>query len=804
MMKKLYKLTMLLIALACSTSLTFGQTPTPPTLGDGTSGNPYQIATLDNLYWLSQTTAAWVINKYFIQTADIDASASSGWDGGAGWTPIGNATTSFAGSYNGQGHIISGLFINRSSTDNIGLFGMTGSSCTIQNLGVANVNITGKNSSGGLVGKNQRTISNCYSTGSVSGASSVGGLVGFSFYATVSNSYNTGSVSGANSVGGLVGNQNRGTISNSYSTGSVTGTGSFYGGFVGYSDHGTVSNCYSTGSVSGTGGGGLVGYNYLASVTNSFWDKETSGYPTTSAGGTGKTTAEMKTLSTFTDAGWDFSTIWSLSSGYNNGYPNLDGEWTILTWTGTSSTAWNTAANWDGVVVPGIGDNVVIPGSLSNYPEIASGVGASCNNLTINSGGQLKVDQGGSLITNGIVTNNGTFAIDLRISVGKWHMVSSPITNATANTFVGDYLQNWDEPSAIWSDITDPATVLATTRGYSLWWVSSKIGHTYTFTGTPNTGNQNAAITYTNHGGTTYDGANLLGNPYPSSIDWSGLDDTYGAVYYWDGSAYVSWNDGSGAGLQYIPPMQGFFVVAGSSGTFNLTNNNRTHSGATSYYKSSGTISNGLVLEATGATYNDELYLKLNEVAASGFELTRDAWKLPGNTPGISQLWSVCPEGNLSIDVRPYQEVVPLGFSNDVAGNYSISIKEMADLTSVILEDTKENTFTDLTKGACDFKWDLTDDENRFKIHLGITGIQNPSQVESVLIYASGQDLYLRPVEGQSNGTLTVTDMAGRSVFQKQVQVSGLTSVPVNLVSGIYLVSFRTNTETIVKKVVIN
>jgi len=761
---------------AMSSTITFGGYPTLQwTNSYATAPSSNEIATLSNLVWVAESSTRWAAS--YTQTAGIVASSTSSWNSGAGWTPIGNGTTSFTGSYDGQGHTIDGLFINRPSTGYIGLFGSTSSS-TIQNLGVTGVNITGQFNVGGLVGfTNGGTVSSCYSTGSVIGTS--------------------------NNVGGLVGN-NRGTFNNCYSTSSVSGAISD-GGLVGTnsSSGANVSNCYSTGSVSGSSSvGGLVGLTISGTTSNSFWDTQTSGRAT-SSGGTGKTTLEMKTQSTFTDAGWNFSTIWSLSAVYNNGYPNLDGEVTLdYTWTGTSSTDWNTAANWDINAVPGIGDNVVILGSLTNYPVIAYGENGSCNDLTINNGGELKVDHGGSLITNGIVTKNGVFAIDLLISQNKWHMVSSPITGATANTFLGDYLQNWDEPTATWSDITDPATALAPIKGYSLW-DALKFGDTYTFTGTPNTGNQNAALTYTNHGGSTYDGANLLGNPYPSSIDWSGLDDTYGAVYYWDGSAYVSWNNGSGSGVQYIPPMQGFFVVSGSSGTFNLTNNNRTHSGASFYYKSSGTISNGLVLEATGDNYNDALYLKLNEEAATGFELTRDAWKLPSNTPGISQLWSVSPEGNLSIDVRPYQEVIPLGFSNDVAGNYSISIKEMADLTSVILEDSKENTFTDLTKGAYHFKWDLTDDENRFKIHLGITGIQTPSQDESVLIYASGQDLYLRPVEGQSNGTLTLTDMAGRSVFQKQVQVSGLTIVTVNLIRGIYLVSYTTNTETLVKKVVV-
>ena len=107
--------------------------------------------------------------------------------------------------------------------------------------------------------------------------------------------------------------RNDGNISNCYSTGDVTDGDNpgLFGGLVGYNTSGTISNCYSTGSVSGGSGsfcvGGLVGWeNNGSGIVSSFWDINTSGQ-TTSTGGTGKTTAQMKTLSTFTSAGWDFT-----------------------------------------------------------------------------------------------------------------------------------------------------------------------------------------------------------------------------------------------------------------------------------------------------------------------------------------------------------------------------------------------------------------------------------------------------------------------------------------------------------------
>ena len=122
----------------------------------------------------------------------------------------------------------------------------------------------------------------------------------------MSNSYSTGSATGVSAVGGLVG-ANHGNVSESYSIDSVTGNWSV-GGLVG-SNGGTVINCYSAGSVAGNDDvGGLVGEDSSPTVVNSFWDTETSGQAT-SDGGTGKNTTEMQDIVTFSGAGWDIIAV---------------------------------------------------------------------------------------------------------------------------------------------------------------------------------------------------------------------------------------------------------------------------------------------------------------------------------------------------------------------------------------------------------------------------------------------------------------------------------------------------------------
>jgi hypothetical protein len=412
--------------------------------GSGTPNDPYVITNVKQLQEMKYDLKA-----YYVLGNDIDASETRYWNNGQGFEPIGDKDNPFTGSFDGRGHKIYNLYIN-TARNYVGLFGYVGKKGILKNVGLENVEISskggydvgyyvgglighnngtvsncystgsvnGKGGVGGLIGWNVGTVSNCYSTGSVNGTTLVGGLVGFNHNGIVSNCYSTGSVEGYYHVGGLVGDNlgivsncystgsvegyyhvgglvgdNLGIVSNCYSTGSVNGTvdvgglvgdnyrgevsncystGSvkgkeYVGGLIGH-NNGTVSNCYSTGSVNGEAWiGGLVGVNYYngtvsncystgfvngaysvggligwngGTVSNSFWDIQTSGL-TISAGGTGKTTEQMKNVRTYTDviwskgldSPWDFvgnpyddkgnEDIWDIKPNINNGYPYL-------------------------------------------------------------------------------------------------------------------------------------------------------------------------------------------------------------------------------------------------------------------------------------------------------------------------------------------------------------------------------------------------------------------------------------------------------------------------------------------------
>ena len=250
------------------------------------------------------------------------------WTTGAGWPPIGNSSSNaFGATFDGSGHTIANLIINRASSANIGLFGYTGRRSKINNIGLLNINVTGDLYVGGLVGRGDSIITNSYAKGSVKGADYVGGLVGLSNGA-ITSSYATGSATATSSfaeVGGLVGRL-YGSVMNSYATGSVTGAFSYFaiGGLVGLND-GDITNSYATGFVTGNDNvGGLVGRSRDGgSVTDSYWDTETSGSETSAGrGGAGKTTAQLQSPITATGIYRSWSTdVWDF--GTSEQYPAL-------------------------------------------------------------------------------------------------------------------------------------------------------------------------------------------------------------------------------------------------------------------------------------------------------------------------------------------------------------------------------------------------------------------------------------------------------------------------------------------------
>ncbi|WP_411883176.1 YDG domain-containing protein [Polaromonas sp. YR568] len=204
------------------------------------------------------------LNGRYVLGSNIDASATATWNGGLGFQPIGPAyATLFTGAFDGLGHTVNGLFIDRPTQAYIGLFGAV--QATVRNAGFTGGQITGGSAVGGVIGlATSSSISNLFSSNTVSSmndpnGAGTGGLIGSTALTTVvSNSYTTGTVTGSGvAVGGLVG-KNSATITDSYATGHISGN-QWIGGLTGMNG-GVIMRSYATGMVMGLREvGGLTG-----------------------------------------------------------------------------------------------------------------------------------------------------------------------------------------------------------------------------------------------------------------------------------------------------------------------------------------------------------------------------------------------------------------------------------------------------------------------------------------------------------------------------------------------------------------
>ena len=261
--------------------------------GMGTEEEPYMIRSISDFMVFADRANAvqyWASGVYIRLETNLDLE-------GIDFEPIGGTyddgegnsiDLSFDGTFDGNGHMIANASIERMGQDYVGLFGRIGTEGTVYRLGVVNGRFWGHNYIGGLAGYNEGTIEACYTSGQAAG-SYAGGVAGYC--------------------------ANR--ITSCYSESTVNG-GVFVGGLAGYCLFATIQSSYSAGLVGGESfAGGLVGWAFSSTVLFCYWDVDTS-QQQYSTGGTGKTTAEMKKQSTYSE--WDFAGTWWMPA---EGYPRL-------------------------------------------------------------------------------------------------------------------------------------------------------------------------------------------------------------------------------------------------------------------------------------------------------------------------------------------------------------------------------------------------------------------------------------------------------------------------------------------------
>ena len=314
--------------------------------GSGTSGDPYQVWTADDLNGVRDHLAA-----YFIQRANINLSGWGNWNPIGSWSPINTGGDWLSGRYDGNNCVISGLTVNTADWS-VGLFGYIYGG-TVPRVRINNATISGERFAGGISGYLlDGTIEDCSFNGSIySNSINAGGIVSQNEGGTIERCFVRGSAEASSDwVGGITG-YNTGTILDCYSRASVEGRFDVGGGIGQNASPGHVENVYATGLVTGSSGftGGLMNRTWdTAHVVNCYYDEETSGQTDTGKGEP-RTTAQMTyepATNTYVD--WDFDAIWTHDTAYtiNAGYPYLFAVEPTFAVHSKIATAWKSGPAW--------------------------------------------------------------------------------------------------------------------------------------------------------------------------------------------------------------------------------------------------------------------------------------------------------------------------------------------------------------------------------------------------------------------------------------------------------------------------
>ncbi len=455
----------------------------------------------------------------------------------------------------------------------------------------------------------------------------------------------------------------------------------------------------------------------------------------------------------------------------------------------------------------------VSPGSCMII-EDGSTVKITTGNLLI----QSDADKDASLIDHGTLSITSGEATDVEryITPNAWHLVSSPNDIALSGMFEGHFLQHYNTSGDTWNDIVSLDYQLNVMQGYSIWSVATQ-DTTFVYNGTTTTGAQSAG--FTNAGS----GFNLLGNPYPSGLDWDEVNipaGLSGGVYMWDPQLgdYVYYLNGGGVAnttSSYIPSGQGFMVYASEDpGTLSLDNTDRTHALQQAFFKN-GMHNEIVLLKVSGNNITTQAAVRFYPDATTGHDPLFDVHKIISNVAEVPKLYSINQDGKHAINTLPAvaeTETVPLGFEAGVDGEYTITASELDSFhpeTSIILEDEASNTFVDLRENPVyTFYHQGTEQRNMFLHFKDSQGIEdeliNPLESQ-VVIYAANDLIQVHFSEeaftaGDFNARIDVFTVHGQLL--KAVETSQtLNEIRVYESRAIYLIRVLVDGQMVTKKV---
>lgn len=457
--------------------------------------------------------------------------------------------------------------------------------------------------------------------------------------------------------------------------------------------------------------------------------------------------------------------------------------------------------------------------------------------LTLNDSIILKSTSAGtaSLLTKGTVT--GTRARVERFMNGaswSWHFLSSPVAaQGISGGFTpsgagnGYDFYTWYEPMLTWVNYKNTTvaptwntanvnTSFLPSRGYLVAYEATNT--TKNFTGKLNSGNINYPLT---HGGSsTFQYYNLVGNPYPCSIDWDAvsgwgrgnLNGTQKSYWVWNSAAgnygaYItgSFGLGTNGATNYISSGQGFMVLATSSG--NLTMGDGVKANSVQAFLKNETVSNEelrMKVTCDANAYSDEAIVAFNNtVTDDGSE------KLNSIYTDAPELWSVKSGTKYSINfLSDMSSVVPLTVKAGVAGIYTLNASQaesFANNSVISLEDRKTGTFTFLSANPS-YSFQVSEPTtitDRFFLHfMNVTGISNTEATPGFSMYSVDGILKIQSLQ-QIGGKISIIDMQGRTIATGRIEAGASTQINMNGKTGVYVVSILTGKGTINTKVLV-
>ncbi|HPE57802.1 MAG TPA: T9SS type A sorting domain-containing protein [Bacteroidales bacterium] len=478
----------------------------------------------------------------------------------------------------------------------------------------------------------------------------------------------------------------------------------------------------------------------------------------------------------------------------------------------------------------------IMTGTTFQSTDLNIGAGSQLTNkgyLTVNgilannagtSGLILKADENGfgSLLHN---TNLAPATIQQYLSSERWHLITPPVQQTIIGLFENLYLKQWHENTANWEYLITPLTTqMNMTQGYAVWAADELTGpKTIVFEGSTRAGNTAFAdLTYTT--GTGQDGWNLVGNPYPSPVEWNtdwSLNNVGGWAIVYENGTFKGWNPWMPEGEQsfngktdgFIAPAQGFWIRAtGSNPNVFIPQSARAHNSVNFLKDELVSDALSLHISVSANEFTDETVILFLEGAETAFDPLYDLEKHM-NVAESPNIYSIPQAGKkYAINVLPgdwientSNAVIPLGFLIEPASNCLMMVEgvDKFDINqSIYLEDLKLGTLQNLnSNNVYSFEASADDDPNRFLIHFGQPSL-TPVNYEPVWkIYSYRHEVFINK-ENENQVMVQIFDITGRLIHSSKI-IDRLTKIYIDQ-GGQYLVKVIDCNNTITRKVIIS